>query len=135
MAGIRGRNTRPELMLRRALHAAGFRFRLHRKDLPGKPDIVMPGRSVVIFVHGCFWHRHAGCRLTTTPATRPEFWAAKFEGNVARDARTKSLLLAEGWRVAIVWECALQRGRSAETQRALEDWLRGQEPEFETAPD
>ena len=85
MSGIRGKNTKPELALRRSLHALGFRYRLHAKGIPGKPDIVMPKYRAVIFVHGCFWHRHAGCRYATVPATRPEFWATKFDANVVRD--------------------------------------------------
>jgi DNA mismatch endonuclease, patch repair protein len=109
MSGIRGRNTRPELQVRSWLHAGGFRFRLHRKDLPGSPDIVLPRHRVVIFVHGCFWHRHAGCRYATQPATRPEFWAHKFDANVQRDQRNQQALLKAGWRVLIIWECGLRQ--------------------------
>lgn len=105
MSRIRGQNTKPELTVRRLLHAAGYRFRLHRKDLPGRPDIVFPGRRTVVFVHGCFWHRHPGCRFATTPSTRPEFWAAKFRSNVERDRRVVSELEADGWKVVTVWEC------------------------------
>lgn len=105
MAGIKGRDTQPEMRVRRYLHAAGLRFVLHRKDLPGRPDIVLPRFGTVVFVHGCFWHRHPGCRFATTPRTRPEFWQAKFAGNVARDARNEELLAAAGWRVLTIWEC------------------------------
>jgi DNA mismatch endonuclease (patch repair protein) len=105
MARIRGRDTGPELAVRRALHRLGFRFRLHRRDLPGSPDIVLPRHRAVVFVHGCFWHRHSGCRLTTTPGTRAEFWSTKFEANVARDARAIEALEKQGWQVHVVWEC------------------------------
>lgn len=112
MSGIRGRHTRPELVVRALLHAQGFRFRLHRKDLSGSPDIVLPKHRVAVFVNGCFWHRHAGCRFSTTPATRAEFWAKKFEANVLRDRRTQQELLAEGWRVLVIWECGIRRKES-----------------------
>lgn len=105
MAGIRGKNTKPEVKVRQALHAAGYRYRLHRADLPGKPDIVLPSRRAVVFVHGCFWHRHKGCPAATTPTTRPEFWQAKLSGNVERDERNIGLLREQGWAVHIVWEC------------------------------
>ncbi len=126
MSGIRGKNTKPELALRRSLHALGFRYRLHAKGIPGKPDIVLPKYRAVIFVHGCFWHRHAGCRYATVPATRPEFWAAKFEANVARDAAVQSALRETGWRVATVWECALRTETSiAQTRDMVAAWLHG----------
>ena len=94
MSGIKGKNTRPELALRRALHARGFRYRLHDKRLPGKPDLILPRFRAAIFVHGCFWHRHEGCKYATTPATRPEFWQAKFRENAERDQRNFDALLA-----------------------------------------
>ncbi|SFZ80820.1 T/G mismatch-specific endonuclease [Devosia enhydra] len=109
MAGIKGGNTKPERDLRAALHARGFRYRLHAKSIVGRPDLVFPKYRAVVFVHGCFWHRHEGCRYATTPATRPEFWEAKFAENVARDARVQAELLSLSWRVATVWECALKR--------------------------
>lgn len=105
MARVRGKDTGPEILVRKLLHRLGYRFRLHRKDLPGKPDIVLPRHRLAIFVHGCFWHRHEGCRRTTSPQTRPEFWQAKFRATVERDARQKATLEAAGWRVAIIWEC------------------------------
>lgn len=108
MAGIKGSNTKPERDLRLALHARGFRYRLHAKDIVGRPDLVFPKYKAVVFVHGCFWHRHEGCRYTTTPATRPEFWQAKFAANVARDERVETELLNSGWRVAVAWECTLR---------------------------
>jgi DNA mismatch endonuclease (patch repair protein) len=105
MRGIKGRDTKPEMLVRRYLHAVGIRFRLHARSLPGRPDIVIPGRRVAIFVHGCFWHRHMGCRFATTPASRREFWEDKFSRNVERDARKEAELEQLGWRVFTVWEC------------------------------
>ena len=105
MRAIKGRNTKPELVVRRYLHAAGFRFRLHRKDLPGRPDIVLPKYRAVVFVHGCFWHRHPGCRYAVLPATRAAFWQEKLEGNVARDEKQITALQALGWRTFVIWEC------------------------------
>ena len=106
MSGIRGKNTKPELLVRKALHARGFRYRLHC-DLPGKPDICLPKHRAVIFVHGCFWHGH-DCHLFKWPSTRPEFWRAKIGRNREVDAAAQAALLAMGWRVATVWECALK---------------------------
>lgn len=105
MAAVRGRNTTPELAVRRLAHALGYRFRIHRSDLPGKPDLVFPSRRKVIFVHGCFWHRHAGCRKATMPKSQIEFWSAKFARNVERDARNECELRAAGWDVLLIWEC------------------------------
>ena len=107
MRNIKGKNTKPELILRRALHARGFRYHLHRRDFPGCPDLVFPKYSAVIFVHGCFWHRH-GCKYTSTPSTRKEFWEKKFDGNVAHDRKVYQELEKEGWRVFVVWECTLK---------------------------
>ncbi len=107
MSGIRGRDTKPEVSLRRALHARGFRFRLHVKKLAGKPDLVFPKWRSVLFVNGCFWHRHEGCSKASTPSTNTRYWSEKFAGNVARDRRNVEGLLAEGWRVGIVWECRI----------------------------
>ena len=105
MARIRAKNTGPELTVRRLLHSLGYRYRLHRRDLPGTPDICFPGRKKVIFVHGCFWHRHAGCSRTTTPKTRTSFWENKFTANVVRDRRNLSGLAEVGWDAIVVWEC------------------------------
>lgn len=106
MAAIRNRDTKPEMRVRSLLHSLGYRFRLHRKDLPGKPDIVLPKHRCVIFVHGCFWHCH-DCRWgAVTPKTRSEFWAAKRSGNVTRDHQNYAALTKAGWRVITVWECA-----------------------------
>ena len=105
MAAIKGRNTKPEMRVRSLLHSLGYRFRIHRKDLPGKPDIVLPKYRTVIFVHGCFWHSH-DCRYgKVVPATRPEFWAEKRNGTVERDLRRRRELEMDGWRVITVWEC------------------------------
>lgn len=125
MAGIRGKDTTPEVSLRRALHAQGFRFRLHCRKLPGKPDIVLPKYRAALLVHGCFWHRHKGCRYATNPATNIEFWERKFAGNVERDARAVQMLTASGWRVGIVWECALGKTGTEEAVRHISEWLRG----------
>jgi len=129
MSGIRGKDTKPEMVVRRALFAEGFRFRLHRRDLPGAPDIVMPGRKVAIFVHGCFWHRHAGCRYAKLPATRPEFWKGKLGENVERDRRNIDSLLATEWRVLVVWECAIRDAAVLATlPGALTSWIEGSSP-------
>ena len=108
MAAIRGRNTSPELKVRSLLHRLGYRFRLHRRDLPGSPDIVLPRHRTVVFVHGCFWHRHPGCRYTTTPKTRADFWARKFEQNIERDQRQQLQLHEMGWSPIVIWECELR---------------------------
>jgi len=124
MAGIKGKNTRPELALRRALHARGFRYRLHSTKVHGRPDLVLAKHRAVVFVHGCFWHRHEGCRYATTPATRAEFWQAKFKANVARDSAVRGALLSTGWRVATIWECALRTPEQiAAAVDQLSKWL------------
>lgn len=127
MSGIRGKNTKPELALRRALHARGFRFRLHSGKVQGRPDLVLAKHRAVVFVHGCFWHRHEGCRYTTVPATRPEFWRAKFDANTARDSTVRTRLLEDGWRVATVWECALRKPEQVKAStESLSFWLRSE---------
>ncbi|WP_370036184.1 very short patch repair endonuclease [Sinorhizobium fredii] len=132
MAGIRGRDTEPEMALRKALHALGLRFRLHARLLPGRPDLVFPKYRAVVFVHGCFWHRHQGCRYTTTPATRPEFWLAKFAANVKRDASVREALAASGWRIATVWECSLKpRDRVPSVAKVVASWLSSTDPVLE----
>jgi DNA mismatch endonuclease (patch repair protein) len=133
MAGIRGTNTKPELLLRRGLHAQGFRFRLHEKRLPGKPDIVLPRYRAVIFAHGCFWHGH-DCHLFKWPTTRPEFWQAKIDRNRTVDSRSETALAEAGWRQAIVWECAL-KGRTRlpleQVISACAEWLRSDRQRIE----
>ena len=109
MSGIQSKNTKPEMLVRRYLHAQGFRYRLHTRELPGSPDLVLPKYRVVIFVHGCFWHRHASCRFATQPSSNIERWETKFQINVERDARNVAALQATGWRVLVVWECELKR--------------------------
>lgn len=105
MSRIRSKDTTPEKTVRSLLHRMGYRFRLHRRDLPGKPDIVLPKYRTAIFVHGCFWHRHPGCRCTTTPKSNVDFWQAKFRANVERDRKARRDLRAGGWQVVVVWEC------------------------------
>lgn len=124
MSRIRGKDTRPEMMVRGWLWANGYRYRLHRKDLPGRPDIVLPKYRVVIFVHGCFWHRH-GCKFTTTPEARFDFWQSKFQENIRRDKRNIDELIKHSWRVMIVWECALQKKTSVpdDMQKQISDFL------------
>jgi len=108
MARIEGKNTGPELAVRSLLHALGYRFRLHRKDLPGSPDIVLPGRKAVIFVHGCFWHGHRCKRGSRAPKTNSDYWTKKLAGNVARDEKRQTELVSLGWRVLVVWECEIK---------------------------
>lgn len=105
MSAIRGKDTAPEMQVRRFLHASGFRYRLHRKDLPGRPDIVLPKYRTVIFVHGCFWHQHPGCKYAVMPKSNKAFWLNKLEGNVARDKRNIVKLTTSGWRCITIWEC------------------------------
>jgi DNA mismatch endonuclease, patch repair protein len=105
MSRIRGRDTAPEIAVRSLLHRMGYRFRLHRRDLPGRPDVVLPRHHVVVFVHGCFWHRHRACKLAYTPKTRRKFWREKFEGNIERDRTVQRKLRKLGWKVVVVWEC------------------------------
>jgi DNA mismatch endonuclease (patch repair protein) len=133
MSGIRGTNTKPELILRKGLHARGFRFRLHDRLLPGKPDIAFPRHRAVIFAHGCFWHGH-DCHLFKWPATRPEFWRTKIERNRTVDVEAETALVAAGWRQAIVWECAL-KGRTRlpieDVLSACADWLKSDRQKIE----
>ena len=105
MSRVRGRNTKPELIVRRIAHGLGLRFRLHRRDLPGCPDIVFPRHRAAIMVHGCFWHRHPGCKKAASPKTRTQYWEEKFAGNVVRDRRNEAALRELGWRVCVIWEC------------------------------
>jgi len=128
MSGISGKNTKPEMVVRRALFSAGFRFRVHRRDLPGAPDVVLAGCRVAVFVHGCFWHQHTACRYAKVPSTRPEYWKAKLDGNTVRDRRDAEALLATGWRVLTVWECATRdRNILPVLPELLTEWIRGPE--------
>jgi len=119
MSRIRSKDTGPEMVVRRALHGMGCRYRLHRRDLPGNPDIVMPGRRLAIFVHGCFWHQHRKCRGSRIPKSNVEFWRAKLERNVKRDRKAVRDLRAMGWDVKVVWECEIPKdvGEAAEKLR------------------
>lgn len=119
MAGIGRKDTRPEMTVRRLLHKAGIRYVLNDRRLPGSPDIVMPRYKVCVFVHGCYWHRHSGCKFATSPSTRQAFWQAKFQANVARDRRNVDHLLILGWRVVILWECGIRGSNPASRL----DWL------------
>ena len=124
MAGIRGSDTTPELRVRRALFSMGYRYRLHRKDLPGTPDIVLPARRVAIFVNGCFWHGHAGCRFAKIPSTRTEFWTQKFEQNRQRDRSAVAALLEKKWRVLVVWECFTRKSpQETAIAVAIKQWM------------
>ena len=120
MGRIKGANTKPEMIVRRVLHAMGRRFRLHRRDLPGRPDIVLPRFRIAIFVHGCFWHRHPGCAGTTTPKTRTSFWSAKFEANMTRDSTAQAALAAAGWKVVVIWECETRNAVKLEARLSTE---------------
>ncbi|APR37577.1 very short patch repair endonuclease [Paraburkholderia sp. SOS3] len=126
MAAVSNKDTLPEILVRRALHRLGYRFRLHRSDLPGTPDIVLPKYKLCIFVHGCFWHRHAGCKRASTPSTNVEFWKRKFEKNVNRDAATVDRLTKMGWRVEVIWTC--QTSRSEDLMKVLNGCLSGTKP-------
>jgi DNA mismatch endonuclease (patch repair protein) len=128
MSGIRGKDTKPEITVRKALFAAGYRFRIHRRDLPGAPDVALPRRMVAIFVHGCFWHMHAGCKNAKLPSTRADFWRSKLAGNVERDRRAIEALRSSGWRVLTCWECATRDPEIAAALPAILDkWIAGEE--------
>ena len=116
MAAVRSKDTKPELAVRSLVHALGYRYRLHVSSLPGKPDLVFPGRRKIIFVHGCFWHRHARCRYATSPKTRSDFWQEKFLTNVVRDRRTRQELKKLGWRILTVWQCELKNPQKLEVR-------------------
>ena len=133
MSGIRGRNTKPELRIRRALHARGFRYRIHHTRLPGKPDIVLPRFRAVVLVHGCFWHGH-DCPLFRLPGTRTDFWHEKISRNRARDREVAIALIDAGWRCAIVWECSLRGPLRLDFDKVidrLDDWLRYKKGDIE----
>lgn len=116
MSGVRNKDTRPELLVRRLLHSLGYRFRLHRRDLPGSPDIVFAGRRKVVFVHGCFWHQHEGCALRTTPRARTDYWLPKFERNKARDRKAVEDLARANWSSLTIWECELKDQAAVENR-------------------
>jgi len=133
MSGIRGINTRPEIRIRQLLHKEGFRFRLHTSHLPGKPDIILPRFQAVVFVHGCFWHGHE-CHLFKWPQTRRTFWKEKITGNRKRDEEVFSMLASDGWRIMVIWECALKgpnRLKNGFLVSQLVQWLRSRKKYFE----
>jgi DNA mismatch endonuclease, patch repair protein len=132
MSRIRGRDTVPERGVRSLLHRLGYRFSLRAATLPGRPDLVLPAYSTVIFVHGCFWHRHTGCQFAYTPKTRPEFWLSKLTGNASRDRKVRRQLRALGWSVITVWECDLRT--PATLARRLDRELRKRKPSQATRP-
>lgn len=117
MGSIRAKETSPEILVRKALFSAGFRFRLHRRDLPGSPDIVLPRHRMAIFVHGCFWHAHEHCRYFRLPASNTQFWNGKLQANVLRDKRNREALMRDGWRVFVVWECSTRQRQALEHLR------------------
>lgn len=119
MSMIKGKNTKPEILVRKFLFANGYRYRLHAKNLPGKPDIVLPKYKTVIFVHGCFWHGHEGCRYYVVPKTRTDWWLNKINGNIANDERKKLALKKEGWRIITLWECELKPDKREVTLQKL----------------
>lgn len=123
MSRIRNKNTKPEIRVRKKLHKLGYRFRLHRDDLPGCPDIVLPRHNTVIFVHGCYWHRHPGCKYSYTPKSRIEFWTRKFKENVKRDQQHQDKLSKLGWRVGVIWECESKDDQQLEV--LIQDILSG----------
>jgi DNA mismatch endonuclease (patch repair protein) len=123
MAGIKSKNTQPEMLVRKFLHGRGFRFRLHTKKLPGSPDLVLPKHKVAIFVHGCFWHRHAACKYATTPSSNVDRWETKFKDNVERDERNSNALDALGWKVIVVWECELRTSSIDRLNRLITEIL------------
>lgn len=131
MAGIKGKNTRPEMLVRQGLHRRGVRFRLHVAALPGHPDLCFKRYHAVVFVHGCYWHRHENCRFATTPTSRKDFWLSKFAANVERDKRALSGLRQMGWRVGVVWECSLRPSGLEQTMLAITDWLTSDRPFIE----
>lgn len=125
MARIKGTNTKPEMIVRSLLHRMGYRFRLYAKKLPGSPDLVLPKYKTVVFVHGCFWHRHEGCPKTTRPKTRVEFWDEKFHANVERDGRKEAELRTLGWNVIVVWQCETESKNLEQLEQRLHSMLTG----------
>jgi DNA mismatch endonuclease (patch repair protein) len=131
MAAVKQRDTKPEMLLRHALHRLGYRYRVNQRTLSGSPDLVFRSRRAVIFVNGCFWHDHEGCKYATKPKSRIEFWTEKLRTNRERDRRNYAALRAEGWRLLVVWECALKGTKLAETVTKVAEWLEGDIGQFE----
>jgi DNA mismatch endonuclease, patch repair protein len=115
MSQIKGKNTKPEMLVRKFLHSRGFRYKLHDKSLPGKPDLVLPKYKTVIFIHGCYWHKHEGCKYFVVPKTRTEWWMNKINGNVANDLKAMATLEKQGWKIITIWECELKPGKAEQT--------------------
>ncbi len=126
MGRVRNKDTKPEMVVRRVTHGLGYRYRLHYGKLPGRPDLVFPARKKVIFVHGCFWHRHEGCDRTRTPKSRVDFWTEKFEKNVARDLANREKLIALGWEILVIWECEIEN--SEELRSIIDTFLCNGDP-------
>lgn len=132
MSNIRHKDTSPELVVRRDLHRHGFRFRLHSRQLPGVPDLVLPKHKAIVLVHGCYWHRHSGCQLAYSPKSRVAFWNEKFRKNVERDKAVAEDLKSAGWRIATIWECCLRKQKSQPDHlQTLAAWIRSDVPEIE----
>ncbi|WP_417270192.1 very short patch repair endonuclease [Celeribacter sp.] len=134
MLGIKGKDTKPEIRIRQLLHRAGYRYRLHRKDLPGRPDLVLTRYNAALFVNGCFWHGHEDCNLFRLPKSRQDFWKEKISGNKARDLRKQTELFELGWRVGVVWECTLKGKKALDHDsilKHLEEFIRGDIPIYE----
>lgn len=133
MSAVRSKDTRPEMTVRRFLHAAGFRYRLHRRDLPGTPDITLPRFGAAVFVHGCFWHGH-DCPMFKWPKTRRDFWERKIRGNAKRDDKVRGMLIGSGWRVLVIWECALRGPQKMDFDVLMDqvmEWIRSDRVESE----
>jgi DNA mismatch endonuclease Vsr len=124
MSQIKGKNTKPEMIVRRFLHAQGFRYRLHDQRLPGKPDLVLPKYKTAIFIHGCYWHKHEGCRYFVVPKTRTEWWMNKINRNVINDLKAADALKRSGWNIYIIWECELKKGKIEQTLKRLLNFFR-----------
>ena len=119
MSQIKGKNTKPEMLVRKFLHAQGFRYKLHDKTLPGKPDLVLPKYKTVIFIHGCFWHGHKGCKYYVVPKTRTDWWLQKINGNIANDEKAVKALKKDGWKIITIWECELKRDKLENTLKKV----------------
>lgn len=126
MSGIRAKDTKPEIIIRKLLHREGFRFRLHLRKMPGNPDIVLPKHKLCIFVHGCFWHHHQGCKYAYLPKTRRKFWESKFRENMLRDRVNQSKLISSGWRVMVIWECYIKSHTHMKIISAISDGIRSE---------
>ncbi|MFV9475526.1 very short patch repair endonuclease [Advenella sp. RU8] len=134
MSHIRSKDTKPEMVVRKYLHHNGFRFRLHSSKLQGHPDLVLPKYKICIFIHGCYWHRHENCKYASTPQTRKEFWLQKFKNNIQRDIDVRETLISDGWRVIVIWECALKPKKAPETLIWLSDLISSLDFDYVESP-